>query len=744
MREHVPPLPCHAPSDDFRMSRHPSGPNALRFDGGMEDWVHVPSPDDTTLVNRPKRRVLWLLLAIASVGMSIIAALLEAIARGLTHLSQAPAHWSELAGVSFHTACCMVMVISCYLLGIVITRGSEHQVRQYIGGSGIPELKCELTGVHLVGLFSWRVLLSKFVGLALCLGSNLPAGAEGTFVHVATGIGHMMMLRIKFFRGILQLRALRHMVMTAMVAVGVGCTFGAPIGGVLYAVEMIDAFGSVAYLHSFFGATVAGVVLICMRSFIAHHVPLVAVIPLFQTDVKSNQADLPTVVGMIFFYMLLGLLCGILGAAFIRCHSVLVRFVRWSCSLPAGVVRAPAMARLASLERARDGPPSIDASWMPRTPVAGGNDGSMHGDEPVVMQTFSMNVEEVAEQAASSTRVMRVVLLLAVVALTNSLLLWVQPLLRDESPALLLSRLVSTNEGVEETALEAVELAIAFVTKFSTAAVVLALPLPVGAIVPTFVIGALFGRWFARLTQPLCDAQFCDEPLEFEARAAMVGASAFCAGSMRSFAQVIVVFELTGLADILIPLCASSLIAVFVANSLGLGFVDSVIMAKRLPHLPSLAQGREALSVADIMRPATDIPMLPPHVRALELQTVLEMHKDWQYEVPIVLRPSALRPQASPTATMVGTPSAMMRQCDRGNILLSAVRDLPPLLSIGSTGINLMESALVPLQVPAHTTLKALLPLFSLLEKSVAFVTRNGSLAGAVTLTDLYERACKR
>mmetsp|Transcript_451 Transcript_451/g.1492 ORF Transcript_451/g.1492 Transcript_451/m.1492 type:complete len:740 (+) Transcript_451:57-2276(+) len=739
MRE-LPSLPC-ATVDDFHLSRArlPSGPNALRFDDGIEDWVHVPSPDDTTLVSRPKRRVLWLLLAVASVLMSFLAALLAAAAAALTHASKAPAHWSDLAAVSFHAACCMVMVISCYLLGILITRGSEHQVRQYIGGSGIPELKCELTGVHLVGLFSWRVLLSKFVGLSLCLGSNLPAGAEGTFVHVATGIGHMMMLRLKCFQGLLHLRALRHMAMTAMVAVGVGCTFGAPIGGVLYAVEMIDAFSSVAYLHSFFGATVAGVVLICLRSFITHHLGFVALTPLFQTDVKSNEADLPTVIGMIFFYSLLGVLCGVLGAAFIRSHALLSKLVRWCCSVPSGSRREPtAMDRVGSIKRARERAASMEVAWGARASSAG-HEGSPPGDELIVMQTFAMNVEDCAEQVASSQRVLNVVLLLAAVALVNSVLLWLQPLLREESPALLLSRLVSANEGVSETALEEVELAFAFMTKFATAAVVLALPLPVGAIVPTFVIGALFGRWFARLLNPLCIEALCDKPLEFEARAAMVGASAFCAGSMRSFAQVIVVFELTGLVDILIPLCSASLIAIFVANSLGMGFVDSVIMAKRLPHLPSLAQGREALSVADVMRPASEIPMLPPHARDIDLQCVLEAHKDWQYEVPIVLRPGALRPHASPTSTSI----PIIRPCDR-DILLSAVRDLPPLVSLGNSGINLMESALVPLQVPAHTTLKALLPLFSLLEKSVAFVTRNGSLVGAVTLTDLYERACKR
>merc|ERR1712110_1107903 len=95
---------------------------------------------------------------------------------------------------------------------------------------------------------------------------------------------------------------------------------------------------------------------------------------------------------------------------------------------------------------------------------------------------------------------------------------------------------------------------------------------------------------------------------DFLARFAIIGASAFVAGAMRSFAQVVIVFERTCTYELLLPLCSSALAANFVANAFAPGFFDSLILLKQLPHLPALSMGRGALTVDDIM--LQDFPML--------------------------------------------------------------------------------------------------------------------------------------
>ena len=61
---------------------------------------------------------------------------------------------------------------------------------------------------------------------------------------------------------------------------------------------------------------------------------------------------------------------------------------------------------------------------------------------------------------------------------------------------------------------------------------------------------------------------------------ALVDASALVAGTMRSIAQVIVVFERTTLPKLLLSLVASSLAAIFVGQSLTLGHAQNKKLKK--------------------------------------------------------------------------------------------------------------------------------------------------------------------
>ena len=53
-------------------------------------------------------------------------------------------------------------------------------------GSGIPEMKTILRGVVLKEYLSGKTLLAKMVGLTATLGSGMPLGKEGPFVHIAS------------------------------------------------------------------------------------------------------------------------------------------------------------------------------------------------------------------------------------------------------------------------------------------------------------------------------------------------------------------------------------------------------------------------------------------------------------------------------------------------------------------------------------------------------------------------------
>lgn len=53
-------------------------------------------------------------------------------------------------------------------------------------GSGIPEMKTILRGVVLKEYLTFKTFVAKVIGLTCALGSGMPLGKEGPFVHVAS------------------------------------------------------------------------------------------------------------------------------------------------------------------------------------------------------------------------------------------------------------------------------------------------------------------------------------------------------------------------------------------------------------------------------------------------------------------------------------------------------------------------------------------------------------------------------
>jgi len=101
--------------------------------------------------------------------------------------------------------------------------------------------------------------------------------------------------------------------LTAAVAVGVTCTFGAPIGGVLFAIEVSSTSFSVNNLwKSFFASTIT---VLCFKS-----VGKLSQAAVFSVDGSYFYSGV-TSIGINHeqpFFVLLGLLCGIGGSYYIQ------------------------------------------------------------------------------------------------------------------------------------------------------------------------------------------------------------------------------------------------------------------------------------------------------------------------------------------------------------------------------------------------------------------------------------------
>ena len=124
----------------------------------------------TTLAGTLAGMVLW---AMTTVTAQLTKAKFDATRALLGHDSGALSRaWA------FYCACA-VTCIGLTAFGILHPKGAPMA-----RGSGIPELKGYLNGNRQQGLFHWRTLVGRSVGICLVITATMPFGREGPSVHI--------------------------------------------------------------------------------------------------------------------------------------------------------------------------------------------------------------------------------------------------------------------------------------------------------------------------------------------------------------------------------------------------------------------------------------------------------------------------------------------------------------------------------------------------------------------------------
>ncbi|KAJ2378593.1 glycerol ethanol, ferric requiring protein [Coemansia sp. RSA 2607] len=203
-------------------------------------------------------------------------------------------------------------------LGTVMAATCAQLVRSYAplaAGSGLPEIKAILGGFVMDGFLGAWPLAMKSVGLALAVGSGLSVGKEGPAVHMGCCVGSVVAQRFGRLR---RSAAAMREVVTASAAAGVAVAFGAPIGGVLFALEDLSTrLARRTLWRSFLCALLATVSLQAMDPF------WTGKLVLFQTAYPRDWrfVELP-------FFALLGVFGGVYGGTCVRLNLHVARFRR--------------------------------------------------------------------------------------------------------------------------------------------------------------------------------------------------------------------------------------------------------------------------------------------------------------------------------------------------------------------------------------------------------------------------------
>ncbi|CAM5137889.1 unnamed protein product [Eretmochelys imbricata] len=444
-------------------------------------------------------------------------------------------------------------------------------------GSGIPEMKTILRGVVLKEYLTLKTFVAKVIGLTCALGSGMPLGKEGPFVHIASMCATLLSKFLSLFGGIYKNESRNIEMLAAACAVGVGCCFAAPIGGVLFSIEVTSTFFAVRnYWRGFFAATFSAFIFRVLAVWNKDEETITALFKTrFRLDFPFDLQELPA-------FAVIGIASGFGGALFVYFNRKIVQFMRKQKTINRFLMKKrllfPALVTLL-------------ISTLTFPPGFGQFMAGQLSQKDTLVTLFDNRT-------------------------------WAKQGLAEEF------EYIGISEAWKHSHANVfITLLVFILMKFWMSALATTIPVPCGTFMPVFVIGAAFGRLVGESM-----AAWFPDGIHTDSNTyrivpggyAVVGAAALSGAVTHTVSTAVIVFELTGQISHILPVMIAVILANAVAQSLQPSLYDSIIRIKKLPYLPELGWGHQEkynMRVEDIM--VRDVRYLTLNCKYRNLQEVL-------------------------------------------------------------------------------------------------------------------------
>lgn len=190
--------------------------------------------------------------------------------------------------------------VSLSMAMVIFSTGFVHLVSPQGVGSGIPEMKTILRGVELKGYLTFRTLLAKVVGLMATLGSGMPLGKEGPFVHIGGIAAQLVGDVFSVIKG--SYEKVRNLDMLAAgCGTGISACFAAPVGGMLFSIEVTSTYFAVRNYWKRYFAALWGAIMFRLLAIWSQNEDTIR--PLFATNFPDKYSYNPM---ELFFFALVG------------------------------------------------------------------------------------------------------------------------------------------------------------------------------------------------------------------------------------------------------------------------------------------------------------------------------------------------------------------------------------------------------------------------------------------------------
>lgn len=530
----------------------------------------------------------WVFLAVLGVGMAIISFIMD---YGIAMCNKARIWlYRDLAS---HTALQYLAWVSLPVCLILFSAGFVHILAPQAVGSGIPEMKTILRGVVLKEYLTFKTLIAKVIGLTATLGSGLPLGKEGPFVHIASIVATLLSKAVTSFKGIYENESRNSEMLAAACAVGVACSFAAPIGGVLFSIEVTSVYFAVRnYWRGFFAAVCGAMMFRLLAVWFNDEETLTA---LFKTNFKVGYPFDPQ---ELFVFALIGVMCGFLGAFFVWVHRQYVTFMRRNKKMKMFLQKSRLLYPLFVI--------IIYGSFS--FPLGLGQfAGTELNTHQQVVELFSNVTWTKADHTVHEFEIVE-----------NWRTPWT---------------------GIF------INLLIYMVFTFCGSVVASTLPVPSGIFIPVFKIGAALGRIVGEamaVSFPNGLRYGGHNHIIIPGGYSIVGAAALAGAVTHTISTSVIVFELTGQITHILPVMIAVLIANGIAQLLQPSVYDSIIQIKKLPYLPDIltaTSGAYNIYVEDFM--VRDVKYIWYGITYKQLKNTLKEHKKIR-SLPLVDSPDSM------------------------------------------------------------------------------------------------------
>ncbi|CAK5106274.1 unnamed protein product [Meloidogyne enterolobii] len=483
----------------------------------------------------------------------------------------------------------------------------------YACGSGIPEIKCILSGFIIRGYLGKWTFIIKSVGLILASASalwsmsakfkttyknlsvtkplkknfsiGLSLGKEGPMVHLACCIGNIFSyLFPKYGRN----EAKKREILSASAAAGVSVAFGAPIGGVMFSLEEASYYFPLKTMwRSFFCALVAGVVLRFVNPFGSDQTSL------FHVDYSMRWTFMELIP-----FAALGIFGGLLGSLFIWSN------IKW-CAY------------------------RKNTQWLGQNPiyevlVVSAVTGALSFFNPYTRKSASSLIKQLFDRCGPEDYGQN---------------------LCDYNRNFTFGQVVDKvddnyHTGDLGSGLQTAifQLVMALFAKLLFTIFTFGVKVPSGLFVPSLAMGAIAGRllgikvegltYALQQQYPKSDLWMCriGRDCVMPGLYAMVGAAAVLGGVTRmTVSLVVIMFELTGSLEFIVPTMAAVMFAKWVGDAIyKTGIYDAHIELNGYPFLDNKGEYPYSTVAAQVMRPSNEMRVIEQNGMSVgELETVL-------------------------------------------------------------------------------------------------------------------------